>query len=344
MMNILIVEDERIILDEIQSYVREFDQAAVIQAFDDPLAALAACRQLNPEIALLDIQMPDMHGLELANILITDYPKLKIVFITAHNCYGAEAFDLEAADYLLKPVRKDRLFRALSKLDLAPLRTNLPDKPVQTEQQAQILAFGGLTVRQGSLILQWKRKKSAEIFAYLLTSLNQPISKHRICDDLWPELDPDKALVNLQTAVYQLRKSLIPFAREEIKIEYINNNYRLVLGPCYYDVLTFESLYDRAFAQNPPVTATNLLKAAYRIYPDHFLASEGWLWSIPKQSELEKKFYRVLVALIDQSLADCDQAGSTIYLERLGQLLGEETMDRRHYLAMRQELREFLSR
>ncbi|MRV74137.1 response regulator [Duganella sp. FT92W] len=78
--------------------------------------AAAAIAQLNPDIAFLDIQMPGLNGLEVAQGIEGD---TRVVFVTAYDDYAVQAFDEAAIDYLLKPLRRERLARALERVKAA---------------------------------------------------------------------------------------------------------------------------------------------------------------------------------------------------------------------------------
>ena len=87
------------------------------------LEMLPACE---PEVVLLDIRMPEMDGLELAqHLLKLDHPPA-VIFTTAYDAYALKAFEVHAVDYLLKPIRLGRLFDALSRVrEVTPLRLDV---------------------------------------------------------------------------------------------------------------------------------------------------------------------------------------------------------------------------
>jgi DNA-binding LytR/AlgR family response regulator len=83
------------------------------------LDALRMIDELGPELAFLDIQMPGLTGVDLAARLAQDGKAPRIVFVTAHNEYAVQAFEHDAADYLLKPVTDERLARTVARLKAA---------------------------------------------------------------------------------------------------------------------------------------------------------------------------------------------------------------------------------
>ncbi|HYG46355.1 MAG TPA: LytTR family DNA-binding domain-containing protein [Allosphingosinicella sp.] len=110
----LLVDDEPLALERLQVFFRDIAGAEVIGTARDGKEAAEAIERLKPDLALLDIQMPEQNGLRVAATLPPgDRPE--IIFVTAFEQYAPDAFEVEAADYLLKPVRFDRLWQAVER-------------------------------------------------------------------------------------------------------------------------------------------------------------------------------------------------------------------------------------
>lgn len=115
-MRILIADDElqaRKRLQRLLSAMPEVDLAAVCSSGDEVVATLGGDEPVDVDVALLDIRMPGLSGLETKALLGEDGPY--VVFVTAHEEHALEAFDVGAVDYLLKPVDAARLARALER-------------------------------------------------------------------------------------------------------------------------------------------------------------------------------------------------------------------------------------
>ncbi len=114
-MKILIVDDEALARERLHNLVSElYPEANIIEACNG-IDALDKISAQTPEIILLDIRMPDMDGLELANHLLQLTSPPAIVFTTAYQDHSLSAFDANAVDYLLKPIRKERLKLAIER-------------------------------------------------------------------------------------------------------------------------------------------------------------------------------------------------------------------------------------
>jgi two-component system response regulator AlgR len=111
----MIVDDEPLAIERMQVLCAELDQLQVVGTASDGEGALRLAGKLRPDLMLLDMTMPGMDGLALARRLSAlDNPPV-VIFVTAHEDFAVEAFDLDAVDYVLKPVAADRLERAIDR-------------------------------------------------------------------------------------------------------------------------------------------------------------------------------------------------------------------------------------
>ena len=112
----LIVDDEPLAVERLQIVCSRLDGIAVVGTANDGDAALRLVNALHPDLVLLDITMPMVDGLSVAGKLGRLENPPAIVFVTAHDGFAVEAFDLDAVDYVLKPVAPDRLERAITRV------------------------------------------------------------------------------------------------------------------------------------------------------------------------------------------------------------------------------------
>ncbi len=110
----LIIDDERLARKDLISLLRIHDNITVVGEADDVPSAIQAIEKLNPDVIFLDIQMPGDSGFDLLEKADVD---AHIIFVTAYDEYAIRAFEVNALDYLLKPVNPDRLAKALEKLE-----------------------------------------------------------------------------------------------------------------------------------------------------------------------------------------------------------------------------------
>jgi len=109
----LIVDDEPPARARLRRLLEELDDVAVAGEAANGREALALCARLEPDVVLLDIRMPGMDGIEAARHLSVLEDPPAVIFTTAHDEYALEAFETQAVGYLLKPVRLEKLARAI---------------------------------------------------------------------------------------------------------------------------------------------------------------------------------------------------------------------------------------
>lgn len=112
-MKILIIDDEHLARQRLRQVIEELGVANFITEGSNGEQALQLCQQDQPDIVLLDIRMPGMDGIEAAQHIMKLETPPAIIFTTAYDQYALSAFDTHAVDYLLKPIRKERLSEAL---------------------------------------------------------------------------------------------------------------------------------------------------------------------------------------------------------------------------------------
>ncbi len=112
----MIVDDEPLAVERLQLICATQPQIELVGTAHDGASALRMAEQLKPELLLLDIAMPGMDGISVARNVATLPVIPAIIFVTAFDRFAVEAFDVAAVDYVLKPVEKERLARAVSRV------------------------------------------------------------------------------------------------------------------------------------------------------------------------------------------------------------------------------------
>jgi DNA-binding LytR/AlgR family response regulator len=154
----LIAEDEPLLAQALQAALRrEWPALQVLASVGDGVQALSKTLALRPALCFLDIRMPGLTGLEVAQALAEDWPAAEapfplLVFITAHDHYALQAFEHAAVDYLLKPVEPARLARCVQRLrQTLAARQAAPSAQAQAPVLDQTLAqLRGLLAQAGA--------------------------------------------------------------------------------------------------------------------------------------------------------------------------------------------------
>ena len=115
-LHVLVVDDERPALDELAFLLERDHRVGSVTTAGSAAEALRALQEGGVDAVFTDIRMPGLSGLELARVLSQFRTPVPVVFITAHDEHAVDAFDLNAVDYLLKPVRGERLVEAVRRV------------------------------------------------------------------------------------------------------------------------------------------------------------------------------------------------------------------------------------
>lgn len=116
-LSILVVDDEQLAREELCYLLREYPDVEVLGTAANGLEALDLIRQHDPDVVLLDVQMPGLDGLGVVRKLLdAGGPLPHVIFTTAHDQYAVQAFEVNAVDYLLKPIDKSRLRVSLDRV------------------------------------------------------------------------------------------------------------------------------------------------------------------------------------------------------------------------------------
>ena len=129
MIRVLLVDDEPMANTILRHLLKDFPAVEVAGACTEPEAALEFCAAQPVDTVFLDIEMPRVKGMELADKIRRLLPEVRLVFVTAYPDYALRAFDVNALDYLLKPVDRDRLAITVARLERQTADTKADSKP-----------------------------------------------------------------------------------------------------------------------------------------------------------------------------------------------------------------------
>jgi two-component system, LytTR family, response regulator LytT len=116
MLRTLVVDDEQLARDELCFLLGQIDALEVVGQAGNGIEALRAIEEQGPDLVLLDVQMPGLTGFEVARRLVRAQVDTQVVFVTAYDQHAIEAFEVNAVDYLLKPVEAGRLGIAVERV------------------------------------------------------------------------------------------------------------------------------------------------------------------------------------------------------------------------------------
>lgn len=141
---VLVVDDEPPIRAELAYLLKRDARVGEVEEAGGATEAVEKILANRPDVLFLDIQMPGTSGVKLADTLRNLKNPPAVVFVTAFSEYAAEAFELDAVDYVLKPVEEERLDKSLDKLELA-LAARKPAAPAAPVRRIQVERNGSRT-------------------------------------------------------------------------------------------------------------------------------------------------------------------------------------------------------
>lgn len=131
---VIIIDDEKLARDIVKEYLQKHNQFELLEECENGFEGLKKINELKPDLIFLDIQMPKLTGFEMLELL--DEPPL-IIFTTAYDEYALKAFEVNAADYLLKPFSKERFGSAVNKVLSAENENKTIVKKVKEDNSPQ---------------------------------------------------------------------------------------------------------------------------------------------------------------------------------------------------------------
>jgi two-component system LytT family response regulator/two-component system response regulator LytT len=203
-LRVLVVDDEQLARDELCYQLGNIGDIEVVSQVGNGVEAVAAVERLDPDVVFLDVQMPGLTGFEVARRLLDrDEDPPAIVFVTAFDQHAIEAFEVNAVDYLLKPVEGGRLEQALQRArrrlasarpaagpvneQLERIVKMMADRQVRREQVAVKVGERFLLVQAEEIIFASLADESINIVTGHVTGT----SNYRTLDDLQARLDPE---------------------------------------------------------------------------------------------------------------------------------------------------------
>lgn len=199
-MKVLLVDDEHLNLVRLQTEAKKaLPEGTEIFAYENPLEALKESKKQQIDIAFLDIEMPELNGIQLAKELKKINPTINVIFVTAYDSYAFDAYKIHASGYLSKPVKAQKITEELEALRHPIL--------AKSDKRMTVKCFGNFEVFVDGNPLKFQRSKSKELFAYLVDREGATANINELNAVLWEE-DHKSYLRNLIADIQQTLKAV----------------------------------------------------------------------------------------------------------------------------------------
>ncbi len=285
MITSILIDDEIPALAVLEHYLCLSGEFSVLGKYTDPSEGIKAVENMKPQTVFLDIDMPEIKGTEAAALITEKSPDTVIIFITAFSEYALMAYELSALDYIMKPVSKERLEKAVPRI-----KKIVAARPTGEKRKLKIRCLGGFSInREGAAPIKWRSRKVQEVIALLVQNRGKIISSEVITDTIWPELDYKNGAHLLRNSIYHIRKALMEYGVTEEEIS-IQDRYSLTLGDVELDADDFERRCGRLKCEKELEKYTECMDR----YTGEYFAGFGWLWAEQKRAELSRMYLRTV--------------------------------------------------
>ncbi|OAX49889.1 response regulator [Paenibacillus sp. AD87] len=297
MIRIIAVDDEKPALRRVTRLLELIPQVQTVGLFHSSTDCLnyILTEPERIDLALLDMEMPMINGLELARRLRECRPEIHIAFLTAYEGYAKSAFEVEAIDFLLKPILQNDLERTIGRL--VKRNSSKNEATHQSKRGIAVQRFGPFNVlAESGDMIRFRNSKSKELLAYLHHHQGKAVSKAQIMDEIWYGKDEQRTQTNLYSTIYQLRKDLEVSGISDLisQTKTAGGSYSLNWRVSFDDVDSYEEEV-RLFKQNSSLT--HALKAV-QLYGEGYLSGSGYAWATTRQAELELGYAELLEAIV----------------------------------------------
>ncbi len=232
-MKVLCVDDEPYALDLLLKHCENVERITSYKGFTNPLEAFEYAKTENIDVALLDIDMPEINGLQLAKKLKQINPLLNIIFCTAYDQYALQALAEDCSGYLLKPILLEDLEH---QLDILRFKVEK-----HSSHKIRVQCFGNFEIFVNGAPLQFVHGKTKELLAYLIDRKGALVTTREIKSIIWEDEGHDEYMKVIRRDLLKTcesngisdfiiaSKGLLGINKEILECDY----YDFILGKAY---------------------------------------------------------------------------------------------------------------
>lgn len=290
MLKAIIIDDEQLAITMLQNKLSQFSEVDVVKTYVSPHFDIEELKQLDVNVAFLDIEMGEVTGLDLAEAIHSRLPHIHIVFVTAYTEYAIQAFEVNSLDYLLKPATTTRLKKTISRL-VEQVSQAVPPPTKESSEPFVVECFKEFQLFHEGKPVQFKTSKVKELFAFFMLHKNTPVHRDILIESLWPDQDYKKSKINLHTCISHLRKLLNSLGYSQ-SILFSNQSYTFSVEKIQCDAGQFVRLANNIDEVN--ADTIQQVEDCISLYKGVLFELNDFHWATHFQQQLESKYADVL--------------------------------------------------
>ncbi|MBE6069848.1 MAG: response regulator [Clostridium lundense] len=182
-MRVICVDDEERVMHYTVTLCRELPEVDEAEGFTSAKEALEWLEDHPVDVALLDIEMPEMNGIEMAKEIKAKKPNMLIIFLTGYPEYAMDGYSVYPAGFLLKPIDEERLSDALNHAYL--------NRPAQAVEHIKIKTFGDFEITVDGKAVEFSRSRAKELLALLVDRAGGGITRKSAFTEMWEDREYD---------------------------------------------------------------------------------------------------------------------------------------------------------
>jgi two-component SAPR family response regulator len=293
-MKAIIIDDELPSISLMKRMIGKNEYLEVTGEYTNPKEALLGIKESAPDVVFMDIEMPHMTGVELATEIMHFNNYIQIVFVTAYEKYALKAFDVNAVNYILKPITEESINITVTRLlrNYNIINQNFSHK----NKLNRIVAFGEFGVYENVTgeKVQWATTKAKELFAYFIIQKGKEVDKWQLCEILYPEASSKNAEHSLHSTISRMKAGL--------KKVGIDNIITCVKGKYMVDMMHFTcDIWEwKDFLKTNPVVSSENISNYERImglYLGELFGTENYIWLITEKERYRREYLNSLKKL-----------------------------------------------
>lgn len=295
MLKAIAIDDEIIALERFQRIARQDENISLLGCFSKTKDAIEFLRNNEIDVVFLDIEMPHVNGLELSEQIFEMKPEIDVVFVTAYDKYALQAIQAYATGYLLKPMELDDIQKQTEKL----IKKRQAKRSVNLNKQLSIHCLGQFNVfieESNQEQIRWRTSKAEELFAFLIHHQGKEVSKDRLIDVLWPEMDVSKVNNNLHVTCHYIREVMNENGFGEIFVRNRGSYQVKKTDKIRCDFLRLLKIVEEIKTDGQDFAK---LEEISRLYNGAYMDDKCYEWASEMRAWLENEYEKLMYRFVD---------------------------------------------